>query len=78
MRLDCIFLLTDEVSHRRARTEDDLMSTLRQVRPNGLDLPWVSPTPDVNSPEWDQARKVRMALLAAIDRDRQHHTDAWI
>ena len=41
LRLDCIFLLTDEVSHRRARTEDDLMSTLRQVRPNGLDLPEV-------------------------------------
>ena len=33
------------------------------------DLPWVSASPDVNSPEWEQARKVREALSIAIDRD---------
>ena len=33
------------------------------------DLPWVSSNPDVNSPEWEQARKVREALSIAIDRD---------
>ena len=33
------------------------------------DLPWVSANPDVNSPEWEQARKVREALSIAIDRD---------
>ena len=32
------------------------------------ELPWVSPTDDVTSPEWDQARKVRLALITAIDR----------
>ena len=32
------------------------------------DLPWVSPTSDVNSPEWETARKVREALSIAIDR----------
>jgi peptide/nickel transport system substrate-binding protein len=32
------------------------------------DLPWVSANPDVNSPEWEQARKVRLALVTAIDR----------
>ena len=32
------------------------------------ELPWVSPTDDITSPEWDQARKVRLALVAAIDR----------
>ena len=32
------------------------------------DLPWVSPTDDVTSPEWEQAAKVRRALVAAIDR----------
>jgi len=32
-------------------------------------LPWVSPNPDVNSPEWETARKVREALSIAIDRD---------
>ena len=30
--------------------------------------PWVSPNPDVNSPEWERASKVREALLIAIDR----------
>ena len=30
--------------------------------------PWVSPNPDVNSPEWERARKVREALLISIDR----------
>ena len=33
------------------------------------DLPWVSASPDVNSAEWEQARKVREALSIAIDRD---------
>lgn len=32
------------------------------------DLPWVSASDDINSPEWDRARKVRQALMAAIDR----------
>ena len=32
-------------------------------------LPWVSSNPDINSPEWEQARKVREALSIAIDRD---------
>jgi ABC-type transport system substrate-binding protein len=31
------------------------------------DLPWVSSTPDVNSAEWDKARKVRLALVTAIE-----------
>ena len=33
------------------------------------DLPWISPNADVNSPEWERARKVRLALSKAIDRD---------
>jgi ABC-type transport system substrate-binding protein len=32
-------------------------------------LPWVSASPDVNSPEWARARKVRKALHMAIDRN---------
>jgi peptide/nickel transport system substrate-binding protein len=32
------------------------------------DLPWVSINPDVNSPEWERARKVRLAMAIAIDR----------
>ena len=32
------------------------------------DLPWVSPTDDVNTPEWERAVKVRLALVTAIDR----------
>ncbi len=31
-------------------------------------LPWVSPTDDVTSPEWERAVKVRLALVTAIDR----------
>jgi peptide/nickel transport system substrate-binding protein len=31
--------------------------------------PWVSSNADINSPEWDTARKVRLALAIAIDRD---------
>ena len=31
------------------------------------DLPWVSANPDVNSAEWEQARKVRQALVMAVD-----------
>jgi peptide/nickel transport system substrate-binding protein len=34
------------------------------------DLPYVSSNPDVNSPEWDAARKVRLALGLAIDREK--------
>jgi len=30
--------------------------------------PWVSPNPDINSPEWEKARKVREALLISVDR----------
>ncbi len=32
------------------------------------ELPWVSPTDDITSPEWDRARKARLALVTAIDR----------
>ncbi len=32
------------------------------------DRPWVSANPDLNSPEWENARKVRRALSIAIDR----------
>ena len=32
------------------------------------DLPWVSASPDVNSEEWDRARKVRLAMAIAIDK----------
>jgi len=32
-------------------------------------LAWVSANPDVNSPEWERARKVRLALATAIDAD---------
>ena len=31
------------------------------------DLPWVSSDPDLASPEWERARKVRLALITAID-----------
>ena len=32
------------------------------------DLPWVSASPDIDSEEWDQARKVRLAMAMAIDK----------
>ncbi len=32
------------------------------------DRAWVSANPDINSPEWDNARKVRRAMSIAIDR----------
>ena len=32
------------------------------------DLPWVSASADLDSPEWERARKVRVALSIAIDR----------
>ncbi|PKB79514.1 MAG: hypothetical protein BZY88_12900, partial [SAR202 cluster bacterium Io17-Chloro-G9] len=32
------------------------------------DLPWVSSNPDLESDEWDRARKVRVAMSIAIDR----------
>ena len=31
------------------------------------ELPWVSANPDVNSAEWEQARKVRQAMVMAVD-----------
>ena len=31
------------------------------------DLPWTSSNPNLDSPEWEQARKVRQALIKAID-----------
>ena len=34
------------------------------------DKPWVSSNPDINSPEWDRARKVRLAIGLAIDREK--------
>jgi peptide/nickel transport system substrate-binding protein len=33
------------------------------------ELPWTSPTDDITSPEWDRARKVRLALITAVDRE---------
>ena len=37
--------------------------------PRRSDLPWVSTSPDINSPEWEKARKVRQAMNVAIDRE---------
>ena len=34
------------------------------------DLPWISSNPDVNSPEWERARKVREAVGLAINRQK--------
>ena len=34
------------------------------------DSPWVSANPDLDSPEWDAARKVRLAMMVAIDREK--------
>ena len=34
-----------------------------------LELPWISSTADVNSPEWKRARDVREALRVSIDRE---------
>ena len=31
------------------------------------DLPWISANPDMNSPEWENAKKVRQAMIKAID-----------
>ena len=31
-------------------------------------LPWISASDDINSEEWDRARKVRQALITAVDR----------
>ena len=33
------------------------------------DLPWVSANPDLNSPDWERAVKVRQAMMLAIDMD---------
>ena len=35
-----------------------------------LDAPFVSSNPDINSPEWEAARKVRQAMGMAIDRQK--------
>ncbi len=32
------------------------------------ELPWVSSTDDITSPDWEAARKVRLAMITAIDR----------
>ena len=37
--------------------------------PRNSSLPWISSNPDVNSAEWEQARKVREAMSVAIDRE---------
>ena len=34
------------------------------------DSPFVSASPDLDSPEWDAARKVRLAMMVAIDREK--------
>ncbi len=34
------------------------------------DAPYVSANPDLDSPEWEQARKVRLAMMVAIDRQK--------
>ena len=34
------------------------------------DAAWVSASPDFDSPEWEQARKVRQAMMVAIDRQK--------
>ncbi len=34
------------------------------------DAPFVSASPDLDSPEWDAARKVRLAMMVAIDREK--------
>ena len=34
------------------------------------DAPWVSANADVDSPEWDAARKVRLAMMVSIDRQK--------
>jgi ABC-type transport system substrate-binding protein len=34
------------------------------------DSPFVSANPDLDSPEWDAARKVRLAMMVAIDRQK--------
>jgi peptide/nickel transport system substrate-binding protein len=36
--------------------------------PRNPDLPWISADPDINSEEWARARKVRLAMNVAIDR----------
>ncbi len=37
--------------------------------PRNSSLPWISSNPDLNSVEWEQARKVREAMSIAIDRE---------
>jgi peptide/nickel transport system substrate-binding protein len=39
-----------------------------EIKPLNPALPWISSNPDINSPEWEQARKVRLAMNVAIDR----------
>src|SRR5262249_34928386 len=42
LRLDLLYLLTDEVSHRKAASEGSLLRELKTVRPAGLGLASVS------------------------------------
>lgn len=37
--------------------------------PRNSSLPWISSNPDLNSAEWEQARKVREAMSIALDRE---------
>ena len=36
--------------------------------PRNPELPWISASADINSEEWARARKVRLAMNVAIDR----------
>lgn len=41
LRLDCLYLMTDTIRHRRAIGHHALLGELRKLRPQGLDLPEV-------------------------------------
>jgi peptide/nickel transport system substrate-binding protein len=43
------------------------IGTDKQEAAYDADLPWTSASPDLNSPEWEQAKKVRQAMIRAID-----------
>jgi hypothetical protein len=42
LRIDCLYLLTDKTRHRRALPENLLLEGLKQIRPQGLNLPEVN------------------------------------
>jgi hypothetical protein len=44
LRLDCLYLLTDRARHRRALPAGRLIEELKQIRPQGLDLPEIEQT----------------------------------